>query len=282
MAFKKAFTIIELLIVIVIVSILATISIVAYTSTTQRAVVSSIQADLTNAKKALLSFQATSPTNSFPTALNCTNPSSTEVCIKTSSSSTTLNYVASGTGTSSAFSLTAFNGDNLYNVTNTSPNPTIYPNIVLNDLVLNVDASNISSYPGAGNNWYDLSGNGTSLFLTNATFSSSNGGYLNFNGASSYSVSTNYNFVSNTLNSHTFTAWIYPSTSNATVVSYGEYNDNLYATGIGIKAGFLAWMRNGVPDVNTVSSSISVPTNQWSFVSITFPTTSIIFYFYPY
>lgn len=59
-------------------------------------------------------------------------------------------------------------------------------------LLLWLDASNPSSYSGSGNTWYDLASspvvnNGT--LLNSPTFSSNDGGYLNFDKASSQSVS---------------------------------------------------------------------------------------------
>ena len=48
----------------------------------------------------------------------------------------------------------------------------IGPKIVTDGLVLALDAANVKSYPGSGNTWYDLSGNGYNGTLTNSpTFS---------------------------------------------------------------------------------------------------------------
>ena len=46
------------------------------------------------------------------------------------------------------------------------------PNIITDGLVLHLDAANPKSYPGTGNIWSDLSGNGNNGILTNGpTFS---------------------------------------------------------------------------------------------------------------
>ena len=50
-------------------------------------------------------------------------------------------------------------------------------------LILHLDASDPRSYPGSGNVWYDLSGNGNNATLYSATAST---GQLNFNGLNSY------------------------------------------------------------------------------------------------
>ena len=62
--------------------------------------------------------------------------------------------------------------------------------IVRNGLVLNLDAANLSSYPGSGTTWTDVSGGGNNGTLTNGpTYSSANGGSIVFDGSNDY-VST--------------------------------------------------------------------------------------------
>jgi len=59
--------------------------------------------------------------------------------------------------------------------------------IVQSGLVLNLDAGVLSSYPGSGNTWTDLSGNGNNGTLVNGTgFNSANGGSLVFDGSNDY------------------------------------------------------------------------------------------------
>ena len=61
------------------------------------------------------------------------------------------------------------------------------PSIVLNGLVLALDAANTKSYPGSGTTWTDLSGRGNTGTLTNGpTYSSANGGSIVFDGADDY------------------------------------------------------------------------------------------------
>lgn len=55
------------------------------------------------------------------------------------------------------------------------------PKIVTSGLVLALDARNPNSYPGSGNTWYDLSGNGAHGTLINSpTYNSA--GYITFDG----------------------------------------------------------------------------------------------------
>jgi hypothetical protein len=61
------------------------------------------------------------------------------------------------------------------------------PKIVTNGLVLCLDAASRKSYPGTGNVWRDLSGNGNDGTLTNGPiFSSANGGSIVLDGTNDY------------------------------------------------------------------------------------------------
>jgi prepilin-type N-terminal cleavage/methylation domain-containing protein len=104
---KFGFTIVELLVVIVVIGILAAITLVSYNGITQKAIVSGIQSDLTNASQQLkIYYQLYS---SYPTTMvgNCpTAPTADNAyCIKASTGNT-LTYSTNG-GTS--FALTSTN-----------------------------------------------------------------------------------------------------------------------------------------------------------------------------
>lgn len=73
----------------------------------------------------------------------------------------------------------------------------VYGGVVTSGLQLYLNAGNVSSYPGSGNNWYDLSTNNYTASLINSPgYTSSNGGTLTFNGATQY-VDTNQSLASN-------------------------------------------------------------------------------------
>ncbi|HZJ34498.1 MAG TPA: prepilin-type N-terminal cleavage/methylation domain-containing protein, partial [Candidatus Angelobacter sp.] len=54
---KSAFTIVELLVVIVVIGILATLTIIAYVGIQQRATVTSLKSDLVNSSQSLKLYQ---------------------------------------------------------------------------------------------------------------------------------------------------------------------------------------------------------------------------------
>lgn len=80
---KPGFTIVELLVVIVVIGILATITIVAYTGITNRAIASSLQSDLANASNQLRLYNVDN--GAYPTANQCPTPSAGNICLKSSS-----------------------------------------------------------------------------------------------------------------------------------------------------------------------------------------------------
>jgi hypothetical protein len=71
--------------------------------------------------------------------------------------------------------------------------------IVMNGLVLYLDAASPRSYPGSGTVWTDLSGNGNHMTLTGTpSYLSSNGGVLSFNGSNQYGSLTGLNYSATT------------------------------------------------------------------------------------
>ena len=56
-------------------------------------------------------------------------------------------------------------------------------NVISQGLILDLDARDSRSYPGSGDTWYDISGNGYNATLFNGvTYGSENGGALSFSG----------------------------------------------------------------------------------------------------
>ena len=86
--------------------------------------------------------------------------------------------------------------------------------IVTNGLVLNLDASNATSYPGTGSTWFDISGNGKNYSIpTNATWNSS--GYFSVTSGSAFSgpASNSFGFG----NEHYVETVASPSSNGSTV-----------------------------------------------------------------
>jgi hypothetical protein len=126
------------------------------------------------------------------------------------------------TGSVGFFRTSGFNDNEFLNITNILLNGNYTnPTLAATDLttngywnsyplltpVLSLDAGNSLSYPGSGSTWTDtISGKTFTLFNT-PTYSSSNGGYLNFIAASSQYAQTNTSLPS--LSTFTTSVWHY-------------------------------------------------------------------------
>lgn len=179
--YRYGFTIVELLIVIVVIAVLAAITIVVFNGLQKRAIQSSLQADVDKAKKKVMLYQVENGT--YPTAINCTNPSSTEICVEPSGSNT-YNYTSLNTSNPPLYALGASNGSLAYQATESTPTQEGAGHST-NGLTAQLDAGNSSSYAGTGTTWNDISGSGRSATLTDVTYSTDNGGVLVFNGTTS-------------------------------------------------------------------------------------------------
>jgi general secretion pathway protein G len=116
---QSGFTIVELLIVIIVIAILATLTIVAYNGIQQKAIVSTLKSDLSSAHKQLSLYEATY--GSFPTALDAnycpTVPSQDSGRCLEASNGNTFSYTSDGI----TFSLTETSANSTaYNVTNST------------------------------------------------------------------------------------------------------------------------------------------------------------------
>jgi general secretion pathway protein G len=117
--YKSAFTIVELLVVIVVIGILAAITIVTYSNISQKAIVASIQSDLSSAQTQLKLFLVDN--GSYPNSVtDCPIPSTGNLCLKTSSGNTFSSYSANNTTNPQTYSLSEMHGSSIYTVTNTT------------------------------------------------------------------------------------------------------------------------------------------------------------------
>jgi hypothetical protein len=94
--------------------------------------------------------------------------------------------------------------------------------------LLNVDASNISSYSGTGNTWYDMSGNGINVLLSGSngnfpTYSTLYGGVMSFSGVSACYAVNSSSLINPTSNpSVSQLVWAYPTKYGQIVTELGQ------------------------------------------------------------
>lgn len=91
-------------------------------------------------------------------------------------------------------------------------------------MVLYLDAGLTSSYPGLGSTWYDLSGNENHGTINGATYSSSQGGILGFDGVNDYISFTSTNNIPIGNDNYTISIWFNTSSSNTTGGFFGWGN----------------------------------------------------------
>ncbi len=134
----------------------------------------------------------------------------------------------SSTTTGSTYYYVAVTGsDGLTVVSNTSGMVTINPQpasgycVVRDGLAVHLSANDPASYPGTGNTWFDISGNGKDFILENTpTFSSNGGGSFTFDGSNQYVRSAQRIPATGTSNaSVSWAAWVSPNANQGNIIS---------------------------------------------------------------
>jgi hypothetical protein len=78
--------------------------------------------------------------------------------------------------------------------------PQDYVNIITRGLVMHLDASAPSSYPGSGTTWSDISTQTNNATLINGpTYNSGNGGYIQFDGTDDYAQISTSGIINNAI-----------------------------------------------------------------------------------
>ncbi len=116
---QQAFTIVELLIVIVVIAILAAIGIVAYNGIQERARSAALQSDVSQVSKQLKLFQADNGRYPTTVSTNCTTSpdSPTNKCLKLSSGNTASSYSSANSGASFSLKIADASGNTSYVLT---------------------------------------------------------------------------------------------------------------------------------------------------------------------
>lgn len=140
-------------------------------------------------------------------------------------SSTDTNYVDTNGNINGAFGLDKY-GKQEY----------VLGDLVSLGLVMHLDAGNMSSYPGSGTTWSDISGNGNhGTLINNPTYNSSNGGNLVFNGSNTY---VNAPLTKNA--SCTFSAWAKSTNTNSGNMLFNAGN-NGSGPDLFFSSGVISW-----------------------------------------
>lgn len=270
---KHGFTIVELLVVIVVIGILATITIISYTGIRQRAVASLLQSDLDNASRQLKLDQVLND-GKYPTDLASANNGRGI----DHSPDSSLFYSADNTTNPSSFCITAVSGDQKYKVTNDSA-PT--SGVCLDyGMVISLDAGNTASYSDPSTTWTDLSGNDNNATLFGGvTYNSDGNGTLVFDGINGYGQIINNSSLDFSSEQtlimvlkHSFTT----GRKNPWNQAYGGYGTWTHENGTFINQ---FWGNSGVNNSPYTSfPSATTTTNVWNFMCATRDTSSASWY----
>jgi hypothetical protein len=146
------------------------------------------------------------------------------------------------------------------------------PQIVTDGLLLQLDANDNSSYPGAGTTWYDMSGAGNDMTLVDTpTFVSGAISYFDFNGINEYATGTG---VTVPTTSYTKSVWFWLDAYVVNNIVSGFNGVGGHFLFMGNSTKILVGHHNQGVAFNTYQSSSSINLNTWYNVTVTFSTTS--------
>jgi hypothetical protein len=143
-----------------------------------------------------------------------------------------------------------------------------YLNVVQNGLKLHLDVSTLESYPGSGNDWFDLSANDYHGTLTNGpTYSVSNQGTIVFDGSNDYVTTAD---VDHGTSQFTLEAWVYFTSFNSGNCVIKKNTDNDYwpvfqlsVGNDGAISGYYSSQVYGNCLEGAISSTGVISTGQW-------------------
>ena len=143
------------------------------------------------------------------------------------------------------------------------------------NLIMYLNASDTTSYPGTGTTWFDLTSNGNNGTISGATWN--NSGYFNFDGSNDIvTLGSDMGFIT-----RTWQAWVNPD------VIQRQYILNTYGSTITIGAAWVEMnangtIRAGVRNSSNVSSysdsSTTLSTNSWNDICMTTDGTNLKLY----
>jgi len=290
---NKGFTLLEILLVIVAIGILAAIVLVAINPNRQIAQARNTvrQADINTIQKAVEQYLIEK--GSYPSSITTTpgyicNTGTEQVNGSTNCSGRVdlrelvPDYIAGiprdpqATGTSTGYNIVINVNNNKVTVSaDLAENQSISINplsIVQDGLVLYLDAGNPASYPGTGNTWFDLSGNGNNGTLVNGVgYNTANGGSLVFDGLDD-GLRLIHNAAWVILSSDKFSlgAWFYtePNTQNGSMI-FSHQNCNNPAVQITVNNITSLSFRVG-GNSNVFATYTANVTGKWNYVVTTF------------
>jgi len=277
---QKAFSIIELLVVIVIIGILASLVVAGYGFVARNAVNTTIQNDLTNASEQLEVFNYQNKV--YPQTINCSIPNSTtNLCIKAGTGNT-FTYSIDNSANPKGYCFSIKNGSTSYYMLDKNTRYIMSGDCISQSgLVLNLDAQHLASYSGSGTTWNDLSSSNNNATITNSPLYNATQPYnFYFDGVGCKYVRISSLEGSNYPTNSTISLWMKldnNSTDNQSVLdSYRTNNGHIFIRSTSLNANlqiaFQSTTLTSYPYVYTWTSSTK---NQWFNLVITADVTNL-------
>ncbi len=151
--------------------------------------------------------------------------------------------------------------------------PVASTGLITSNLIVHLDASNTSSYPGSGTTWTDLTGTGNNGTLTNGpTYSALAGGCIDFDGSNDYvSIASNSGLQPQTATPITMQIWIYfDSMTGGAIVNKltGSFGFDGYILR-NTNEGYVGYTVNGtgVNQIGSSSPTVVFSTGTWYLVT---------------
>ena len=156
------------------------------------------------------------------------------------------------------------------------------PQVILDGLVLSLDAANARSYPGTGTSWNDLSLNKNNATLVGPTYQTTDSGRFNFDGNNDY-VNNLGTALSDSFWQANWTAsfWVRFDTISTTTL---ESNDKVILEHGSASSGLKIYNRNskfrGSASSFNLSSNSSISASTWYNLVMTLDNSSLEFEIY--
>ena len=155
--------------------------------------------------------------------------------------------------------------------------------VVTDGLVFSLDSGNPASYPGSGNDWYDLAGNDDATLPNGATYSADNGGILTFN--RSLSQSAHAASMPSLLTTFTAETWVKFNNvviagGNATCTITEVYNSTPinYTIGTGMTGNTTVWQGGYYNGAWHLAGTVVPVVGVWYCMVVTYDGTNVRFY----
>ena len=151
------------------------------------------------------------------------------------------------------------------------------PNIVTDGLVFSIDAGSPRSYPGTGTSADSIVSNNTATLYNGVAYSSSNGGYWDFDGSDDYILTNFGDGLNPTTQDLSYGIWVKPDSTQTAMFMMQSNWGGSHRFYIGSISGKLGWGIQG-RGWNANDTDLSFVNGEWYYINIIFSGTTVKLY----